>query len=83
MELLLQNKVTKDVTIFTGLTDLCTSALFYQFNIALPLNMIDGQYDYQLKDDDTVLATGVVQIGDFVPQVDIYKNNKTYTVYNG
>lgn len=84
MELILENKVSKTQTVITGLTDLCTSALFYQFNIILPSGMLDGEYEYNLMDGQNIIATGVLQIGDYTPSKETYNNtNNGYTVYGG
>ena len=83
MELLIKNNVTKAEYSFTGITDLCTSALFYQFNINLPSGMEEGEYEYVLKNGSDVLAKGLLQIGDYTPTKQVYNNNKTYITYNG
>ena len=84
MELVLENRVSKQQTVITGLTDLCTNALFYQFNINLPQVMLEGEYEYQLMDGEDILARGILQIGDYTPQNHTYQeNNNTYIVYNG
>ncbi len=84
MELIFTNNVSKIQYSITGLTDLCTSALFWQFNITLPEGMLEGEYEYNLLDGNTVIARGVLQIGDYTPDKTTYNtNNNGYTVYNG
>ncbi len=84
MKLSLKNNVTKQEIVLTGLTDIGTSALFYQFNIALPNTVDEGEYTYTLTDGDNILATGLVQIGDYTPEKTTYnKNNEGYIVYGG
>lgn len=84
MELTLKNNVTKQEIVLTGLTDMGTNALFYQFTIALPNTVDEGEYNYELKNGNTVVATGIVQIGDYVPNKTTYNKNKEgYTVYGG
>ena len=84
MELTLKNNVTKQEIVLTGLTDMGTNALFYQFNIALPADVLEGEYEYTLKDGVNVLAVGLCQIGDYTPNKTTYNKNKEgYTVYNG
>ena len=74
MTLKLQNNVTKKVYTFSNLTDLEKSRLFYTFDITLQPGMDDGEYAYTLYDEqDVVKATGLLQVGDYVP------NNNTYT----
>ena len=84
MELLLKNNVTKAQYSFTGITDLCTSAMFYQFNINLPEGMSEGEYEYTLLDGENVMAKGLAQVGDYTPSKQTYNNtNNGYTVYGG
>ena len=84
MELTLKNNVTKQEIVLTGLTDNGTNALFYQFNIALPNTVDEGEYSYQLMDGTKVVAIGLVQIGSFEPTKTTYnKPNSGYTVYQG
>ena len=84
MNLVIEDKVSKKQYTITGLNDLCTSALFYQFNVNLPEGLLDGQFDYALMDGDKVLATGILQVGSFEPTKTTYnKPNSGYTVYGG
>lgn len=58
----------------SNLADKLTSRLWYTFDIRLEANMDDGEYSYVLYDNDnTVRATGLLQVGDYTP------NNNTYT----
>lgn len=82
MELTLKNNVTKQEIVLTGLTDIGTSALFYQFNIALPNTVDEGEYQYYLMDGIKQVATGLVQIGDYKAERTTYnKENNGYVVY--
>ena len=84
MELTLKNNVTKQEIVLTGLTDNGTNALFYQFTIALPNTVDEGEYSYHLMDGNNVLAIGLVQVGDYVPEKTAYhKENNGYITYNG
>lgn len=83
MDLKLTNQLSKVEYTLTGLTDLQTSRLYYMFDITLPEGMLDGQYSYQLIDDDNkVVATGILQVGDYVPEVTVHNTEKKgYIVY--
>ncbi len=74
MTLKLRNNLTKIEYSFENLEDVNISRLYYVFDITLFENMDDGEYAYQLFDDENVVATGIIQVGDFVPA-----NNQTYT----
>ena len=86
MKLKLSNTVTKVVTILENLTDLAGSAYNYIIDIELPAGVDSGEYNYVLMDDsDRPLATGIAQIGLFVPEKTTYtaQTPGTYIQYNG
>lgn len=58
---------------------------FYHFSIMLNGNEEEGEYTYTLYgDDDEVLASSLLQIGDYTPTNTVYTNNNNgYTVYEG
>lgn len=83
MVLTFTNNVDKSVYNF-DVTDNNLSQIFYNFNIVLPEGMPDGEYGYVLTDGDTGLATGLVQIGDYVPEKTEYtKDNNSFIQYKG
>lgn len=83
MTLILTNNVTKKSYSFT-VSDAGDSRLFYHFtNFQVEDKMDDGQYSYELKDeDDKQIASGVLQIGDYKNTNKAYvKNNSPYKQY--
>ena len=85
MKLKLSNNVTKVVTILENITDLDASAYNYVFDVELPANMDDGEYDYLLMDDENnPLASGIAQIGNYESQKQAYtaQTKNTYVQYN-
>lgn len=80
------NNLTKNTVNFT-VDDLKDSALFYHFDISLVDGMEDGEYTYYLKDGDKLLATGLLQIGDYKRDENVNTeyngNNNGYIVYDG
>ena len=75
MTFYLQNNVTKREYTYQ-VTDVNDSTLFYHFTLTLEDNMDEGEYTYRLFKDETQIAQGILQIGD-------YENNtKKYTVTN-
>lgn len=86
MQLDLVSNISKNAFLL-DVIDLNDSALFYHFNINLFEGMEDGEYTYYLKDDDKVLATGLVQIGDYKRDENVNTeyndNNNGYIVYDG
>ena len=85
----LVNNLTKSEITIDSLTDKETSNLFYTFDIIIPGGMVDGEYSYTLYDDkDKVLATGLLQVGDFKPENTTYeqdtiKQENGYITYGG
>lgn len=60
-----------------NVTDLSESSIYYTFNINLPEEMDEGEYNYVLKDDlDKIVATGLMRVGDFKQNNTQYINNK-------
>lgn len=43
-------------------TDKGTSGSYYTFDITLPEDIVDGEYEYILSDNDDVLSTGIITI---------------------
>lgn len=81
MTLKLTNSVSKKEYLF-AVEDTNSSILYWNFNLKLD-EMDDGEYVYVLEDGEKTLATGLLQIGDYVPEKTEYENKKTYTIYNG
>jgi len=66
MTLNLVNSLTKVSYSLENLTDLGTNPLNYRFDINLPANIDNGEYEYTLlNDQQDVLATGILQIGNY------------------
>lgn len=86
MKLKLSNCVTKVEILLENLTDLEGSAYNYIFDVELPANVDSGEYNYVLMDDsNNPLATGILQVGDYVPEKTTYtaQTPGTYIQYNG
>lgn len=87
MRLELTNNLTKITKILDNIEDKKSSGLFYSFDISLDGSYEDGEYTYKLIDEEKVVATGLLQIGDYERDTNInteYDNNKKdIIVYNG
>lgn len=87
MRLELTNNLTKITKILDNIEDKKSSGLFYSFDISLDGSYEDGEYTYRLIDEEKVVATGLLQIGDYERDMNInteYENNKKdIIVYNG
>lgn len=86
MTLKLENNVTNVSYTISGLTDLQKSRLNYVFSLSLPEGIDSGEYNYTLEDDEnTVVASGIIQIGSYTPQKTTYtaQTNNDYVQYEG
>ena len=87
MRLELTSNLTKITKILDNIEDKNISGLFYSFDISLDGSYKDGEYTYRLIDEEKVVATGLLQIGDYERDMNInteYDNNKKdIIVYNG
>ena len=65
-------------------TDTNDSRMFYHFDIILPEGMPDGEYTYILLDDDTPKASGLLQVGEYIPDNNTYtaQTQNGYIAYN-
>lgn len=84
MTLKLKNNATKAEIQF-DVTDKGESCMYYVFDIQLESLVDDGEYTYELYNlNDEVVATGLMQIGDYVAEHTTYNNdNQQYIVYGG
>lgn len=89
MLLKLYNNTTKREINLDNLEDITDSRLFFHFKITLPEDLDDGEYAYTLYDDEEVVkATGLLQVGDYVPEKTEYtgntiRENNGYVQYSG
>lgn len=88
MLLKLYNNTTKREINLDNLEDITDSRLFFHFKITLPDGVDDGEYTYTLYEDDVVKASGLLQVGDYVPEKTTYEGNTIkekngYISYNG
>lgn len=76
MKLILKNGITHKEFEY-NVADLSESSIYYTFNINLPEEMDEGEYNYVLKDDlDKIVATGLIRVGDYKQNNTQYINNK-------
>ncbi len=82
MKFIIKNNITHRNFEYS-VTDLNESSIYYTFNINVPEEMDDGEYNYILKDDsDKIVATGLMRIGDYKTENKEYNNkDKKYVQY--
>lgn len=84
MRLSITNNTTKRVIYDEIVEDLGGNRNFYKFSINLPSDVEDGEYTYDLYNENELIATGLIQVGDYKNDNFSYKNNKKeYISYNG
>lgn len=81
MLLKLINNLTKNTVNIGEIEDKLESNLFYTIDVELPDNITEGEYVYELYDNDMVVSRGLLQIGDYNAENKVYKEEKTYIVY--
>lgn len=81
MLLKLINNLTKNTVNIGEIEDKLESNLFYTIDIELPDDMTEGEYVYELYDNDMVVSRGLLQIGNYNAENKVYKEEKTYIVY--
>ena len=83
MKLILKNGITNKNFEYS-VEDLNESSIYYTFNLNIPEEMDDGEYEYTLKDDeDKIVATGLIRVGDFKQENKQYINNKDKYIQYG
>ena len=83
MTLKFVNNVDKREYLFQNLEDINDSKMFFHFNIRLTAGMPDGSYEYNLIDNNVVVASGNVQIGEYKQTNTTYTKNNEFIQYNG
>lgn len=63
-----------------SVADLNTSGLYFNLAVALPDDMADGEYHYQLMSGELVLSCGLLYIGDLQSPGE-YEKTITYQQY--
>lgn len=86
MTIKLVNTLTNRVYFLENLQENANSTdMFYCFDIQLPEDMVDGEYEYYLFDDGYELVRGLCIVGDYEPVHNTFNNNTEngYIVFNG
>jgi len=82
MKIKITSTVNKTVVYEGTVTDKNTSALHYVFDLTLPAGMPNGECEYVLTDENnSVLSTGVLQIGEYEASRTSYNKTVEYTQY--
>lgn len=79
LELCLGN-TTDHVGMEVEVSDICTSALYFDVAVVLPEGIATGEYHYELKDGEIVVSSGLVFIGD-LQNPNQYEKTITYRQY--
>ena len=83
MKFIIKNGITHKEFEYS-VTDLNESSIYYTVNLNIPEEMDDGEYEYTLKDnEDKIVATGLIRVGDFKQENKQYINNKDKFIQYG
>ena len=83
MKLLKKNGITHKEFEY-NVTDLNESTIYYTFNLNIPEEMDDGEYEYTLKDNEgKIVATGLMRVGNYKQENKQYINNKDKYIQYG
>lgn len=83
VKLLFRNQLT-GAEITKSVTDLTPTKTFYKFELGDLTVFTEGQYDLSVLDDeDEVLATAILQFGEYVVTPEEYESSNNTITYNG
>lgn len=81
MKLVLKNNLLNQEYIL-DVRDAGSTFNYYRLSINLYSNMAEGEYEYTLLDDnDNELSNGLLQIGDYKQNNDVYEHKNKIVVY--
>lgn len=75
-----KNTINLDVEIDMYVADLQVSDLYFYLAVILPEDVTEGEYEYELKYEDTLLSSGLLVVGDYT-KPDQYEKDVTYEQY--
>ena len=75
-----RNTINLDVEIDMYVADLQVSDLYFYLAVILPEDVTEGEYEYELKFEDTLLSSGLLVVGDYT-KPDQYEKDVTYEQY--
>ena len=75
-----RNTINLDVEIDMYVADLQVSDLYFYLAVILPEEVTEGEYEYELKFEDTLLSSGLLVVGDYT-KPDQYEKDVTYEQY--
>jgi hypothetical protein len=76
-----KSTIDLDVKVNQAVVDLITSKYYFKFNITLPENLPDGEYEYSVKAGNETIASGLLVIGTATKPSQL-NEEKTYTQYD-
>lgn len=72
--LVFTNQVTGRTIMVDEPEDLSQNNVYYTIDITDYISeFINGQYDYYIKNNDDIVASGIAQFGEYVPEIKTYQ----------
>lgn len=81
MRLEIMNTTDRNIVLSVDVTDKETSRMYYVFDVNLPDDLPDGEYEYRLIDGAEILSSGVMNIGGYDSDRKEYEETITYIQY--
>jgi len=75
-----KNTINLEEEIDLYVSDLQVSDLYFYLAVILPENVTDGEYEYELKFEDTLLSSGLLVVGHY-SNPDQYEKEIKYEQY--
>lgn len=83
MQLILTNTTTNYSIYSPNITPITENEIYWEFEIDTS-HLIDGEYQLKLyNDNNQIIYTDLVKIGEYKPTKINYQVNKKYKTYNG
>ena len=70
--------LTEEIDLYVA--DLQVSDLYFFLAVSLPEKVTDGEYEYELKFEDTLLSSGLLSVGEFT-KAEQYEKAISYEQY--
>lgn len=81
MILEIRNTTDNKVVLLAPVQDAGTSRLHYTLGITLPEGILNGEYEYILREGNAILSTGLLRIGAYGKAGGEYDEPISYTQY--
>lgn len=82
-QLVITSTVTRKVVFSDTVSDRGSLRHYYRFSVSLPEATDNGEYAYELRHGGKAVASGLMIVGDYKPQNNVYDTTTEIKQYNG